>query len=97
MKDVPSAEFRKTYPRLTEPVAVTALGRVIGHYVPVGSAIDDRFVAGLRPGEPPMTVPKMPEVWNGMPWCTACRDYHALGEHFTGMTPTERDTIRKRR
>jgi hypothetical protein len=52
MKTMNSAEFRKTYPRLEEPIAVTALGRVIGHYVPISVAIDDRFVAGLRPGEP---------------------------------------------
>ncbi len=31
---------------------MTVLGRVIGHYVPVSVAIDDRFIAGLRPGEP---------------------------------------------
>ena len=34
MKQLPSPEFRKTYPRLTEPVEVTALGRVIGTYWP---------------------------------------------------------------
>jgi hypothetical protein len=52
MDRLPSAKFRKTYPTLTESVAVTALGRVIGHYVPISVAIDDRFLAGLRPGEP---------------------------------------------
>lgn len=59
MKQLTSPEFRKSYPRLQEPVEVTALGRVIGTYVPVGSSIDDRYVAAIRPGEPaigPMTA-----------------------------------------
>ena len=34
MRQLPSPEFRKSYPRLTEPVEVTALGRVIGRWVP---------------------------------------------------------------
>ena len=37
MKRIPSHEFRKTYPRITEPVAVTALGRVIGTWTPIGT------------------------------------------------------------
>lgn len=52
IKRVASSIFRLTYVHEHEPVAVTVLGRVIGHYVPVGVAIDDRFIAGLRPGEP---------------------------------------------
>lgn len=52
MKQVTSAEFRKTYPTLTEAVEVTALGRPIGRYTPISTAIDDRAVAGIRPGEP---------------------------------------------
>lgn len=39
MKQLPSPEFRKTYPRLTEPVEVTALGRMIGTYIPRGCAV----------------------------------------------------------
>lgn len=31
---LPSTEFRVTYHNLAEPVEVTVLGRVIGHYVP---------------------------------------------------------------
>lgn len=34
MKQLTSPEFRKSYPRLTEPVEVTALGRVIGTFYP---------------------------------------------------------------
>jgi hypothetical protein len=33
-KRLTSTEFRVTYHNLTEPVEVTVLGRVIGHYVP---------------------------------------------------------------
>jgi len=33
-KRLASSEFRVTYHVLTEPVEVTVLGRVIGHYVP---------------------------------------------------------------
>ena len=36
MKQITSPEFRKSYPRLIEAVEVTALGRVIGTYWPVG-------------------------------------------------------------
>lgn len=32
-----SPEFRKRYPRLTQPVVVTALGRVIGEWFPAGT------------------------------------------------------------
>lgn len=34
MKQITSADFRKEYPRLTEPHEVTALGRVIGRWLP---------------------------------------------------------------
>lgn len=34
---VNSSEFRISYPRLREPVAVTVLGRVIGWWTPVGA------------------------------------------------------------
>jgi hypothetical protein len=37
MNQLTSAEFRKSYPRLTEAVEVTALGRVIGVYTPSGA------------------------------------------------------------
>ncbi len=37
MQKISSTEFRKTYGSLTEPVEVTALGRVIGTYWPQGS------------------------------------------------------------
>ena len=45
--------FRVAYVGLEEPAAVTVLGRVIGYYIPASVAIDERFLAGLRPGEPP--------------------------------------------
>lgn len=34
MEVLPSSEFRKRYPRLTEPTEVTADGRVIGVWTP---------------------------------------------------------------
>ena len=48
MRQITSPEFRKTYPRLTEPVEVTALGRVIGTYWPTGSTV---LVDGSAVGE----------------------------------------------
>ena len=36
MKTMSSAEFRKTYPRLTEPTKVTANGHIIGTWTPGG-------------------------------------------------------------
>lgn len=49
MKTISSAEFRKTYPRLDEPVSVTANGHVIGAWVPakVGTTIE--FTRDLSP------------------------------------------------
>jgi hypothetical protein len=47
-RDIPSissAEFRKTYAKLHRQVYVTALGRVIGHWIPANSAT---YVAGIR-------------------------------------------------
>jgi len=44
--------FRLTYNGLEEPVAVTRDGRVAGFYIPVSAGIDERWLAGLRPGEP---------------------------------------------
>ena len=38
MDTISSAEFRKTYPRLTEAVHVTVNGHVIGEWTPVRSA-----------------------------------------------------------
>ena len=40
MKQITSTEFQKTYSRLIEPHEVTALGRVIGTYYPVGTLRD---------------------------------------------------------
>jgi hypothetical protein len=37
MRRVPSSEFRVTFPRIEEPVVVTALGRAIGEWYPVGT------------------------------------------------------------
>lgn len=36
MKTLPSAEFRKTYASLKEPVVVTVKGHPIGYWTPVG-------------------------------------------------------------
>lgn len=52
MKQIPSSEFRRIYPSLDEAVEVMVLGRKIGTYTPISAAIDDRAVAGIRPGEP---------------------------------------------
>jgi hypothetical protein len=41
MKVLSSAEFRKTYPRLEEAVAVTVLGHIIGHYIPATVAMPE--------------------------------------------------------
>ena len=38
MRTMSSAEFRKVYPRLEEPVTVTANGHVIGEWIPVHHA-----------------------------------------------------------
>lgn len=40
MKQIPSAAFRKNYAKETGPVEVTAFGRVIGTWLPVGADID---------------------------------------------------------
>lgn len=45
MKQLPSPEFRKSYPRLQEPVEVTALGRVIGTYTPVGTFVVNQITS----------------------------------------------------
>jgi len=49
VREVPSREFRKTYPRLVDPTAVTVLGRVIGYWYPAGTEprllAETRFVA----------------------------------------------------
>ena len=37
MKTIPSAEFRKTYASLSEPTTITANGKSIGVFYPVGS------------------------------------------------------------
>lgn len=53
IRRVPSSVFRVTYVNEKEPVAVTVVGRVIGHWVPISTSIDARFADALRPGEPP--------------------------------------------
>jgi hypothetical protein len=40
LKTVPSTEFRKTYPRLTEPVVVTVQGHPIGTWTPTKPSVD---------------------------------------------------------
>ena len=49
MKTLPSAEFRKSFHKLTEPVVVTVLGHPIGTWVPgVGMPEHDVAWAGAR-------------------------------------------------
>jgi hypothetical protein len=45
IETISSAEFRKTYAKLRKQVYVTALGRVIGHWIPTNSAT---YVAGIK-------------------------------------------------
>jgi hypothetical protein len=52
MNDLPSSEFRRVFPRLTERTAVTVHGHVIGYYEPVFTATDSRALDTSRPGEP---------------------------------------------
>lgn len=40
MRRVPSSEFRVTYARLTEPVDVTVLDRVIGRWLPATTIVE---------------------------------------------------------
>lgn len=57
--EVSSAEFRRTYSKLRQPTNVTALGRVIGQWIPANSATyvsaivrnDEVEVFGLIPPE----------------------------------------------
>ena len=67
VKRVPSSEFRVTYVRATEPIAVTVLGRVIGYWIPgaqlanllIGEGPNQELVTVLRrtptprPGQEP--------------------------------------------
>lgn len=52
MKTMQSTEFRTTYHTLKEPTQVTALGRVIGTWIPV------RFVPADELLSAPKAVPK---------------------------------------
>ncbi len=49
MKQLTSADFRKSYATLTEAVEVTALGRPIGHWVPIGAAYDRPLLQRVEP------------------------------------------------
>lgn len=52
MRQITSAEFRKAYPTLTEPVEVTALGRKIGAYYPSGEAPSSATPKGFQEFRP---------------------------------------------
>ena len=58
MDSISSAVFRRTYATLTTPVVVTVNGHPIGTYQPISAAIDSRYVAQERPGEP-LTPPSV--------------------------------------
>ena len=47
MRKISSAEFRKTYPRLTEPYAITVNGHLIGVWTPGGTPKDLSFDLAL--------------------------------------------------
>ena len=57
LRKVPSTMFRVIYAQLDEPVAVTALGRVIGWYTPAANASDPQ-AAGAE-SVPLATAPAM--------------------------------------
>lgn len=60
MKQLASADFRKAYHSQSEPVEVTAHGKVIGRWFPEGSTIDTPALASEMPSEdlpePRMTI-----------------------------------------
>ena len=99
VKRVPSSEFRVTYVRATEPIAVTVLGRVIGHWVPINTSIDARFTEGIRPGEPASNSPSGAAVVAAVrstPQAVtdASSDPSAHpGTSARGMTQAERDKV----
>jgi hypothetical protein len=47
MNEMPSAEFRKTYAKLTDPTVVTVNGHRLGTWIPFGSA---SMAVDLPPG-----------------------------------------------
>lgn len=96
MKRVPSSEFRVTFAREAEPVAVTVLGRVIGYWVPGGiletELGGESFIRLPRPAagvvEPPS--PSVPEpVAAGAPKGRA----QASDGSAAGMTQADRDKV----
>jgi hypothetical protein len=52
MDELPSAEFRRVYSKLTKPTVVTVNGHPIGTYQPISVAMDSRALDAIRPGEP---------------------------------------------
>ena len=52
MKTISLRALGRDAPNLGEIVYVTLEGVVIGRFVPINIAIDDRALAGTRPGEP---------------------------------------------
>lgn len=55
MKTVSLRALGREAPSLDEVVLVTHESSVIGRYVPISVAMDDRVIAGIRPGEPAST------------------------------------------
>ncbi len=55
---VPSAEFRRTFHRLSAPTIVTVNGHTIGTWLPAGTHVaistmtDSRTIDAIRPGQP---------------------------------------------
>ena len=47
MDTISSAEFRKRYATLTQPTQVTALGRVIGEWLPAGTYVTPAELAAM--------------------------------------------------
>lgn len=58
MKQLPSADFRKKYTAQSEPVEVTAHGKVIGTWIPTGA--DNPFL-GMDPEAPVEVSEVIPE------------------------------------
>jgi len=53
MRTISLRGFSREAPQLQERVLITHESSIIGTFVPISDALDDRATAGVRPGEPP--------------------------------------------
>jgi hypothetical protein len=80
VKSLPSSEFRRVYPSLDEPTEVTALGRLIGTWFPVGFTGRLTDVAGQPQGHGVV----VPAAWKPLTEETKARFNNTP---FTGPIP----------